>query len=104
MAAAWLSKLVGYLKMLYRLEIRVKMTNQPSETLKMIKIFFIFCITYLLNRYMKDVWTGQELRLKLGSQVKIYMCKVTVLETNKIQAESRLNTHNQSLLNKISKC
>ena len=45
---------------------------------------------------MEDVWTGQELRLKLGSQVKIYMCKVTVPETNKIQAESRLNTHNQN--------
>ena len=28
MAAAWLSKYVGYLKMLYRLELRVKYLNQ----------------------------------------------------------------------------
>ena len=35
MAAAWLSKHVGYLQFLYRLEIRVKyLTIQPSETLK----------------------------------------------------------------------
>ena len=44
---------------------------------------FIYCITYLLNRYMEIVWTVQELRLKLGSQVKIYMCIVTVPEMKK---------------------
>ena len=43
---------------------------------------FIYCITYL-NRYMEIVWTVQELRLKLGSQVKIYMCIVTVPEMKK---------------------
>ena len=45
---------------------------------------FIYCITYILNRYMEDVWTVQELRLKLGSQVKIYMCIFTVPEMKKI--------------------
>ena len=45
---------------------------------------FIYCITYLLNRYMEIVWTVQELRLKLGSQVKIYnMCIMTVPEMKK---------------------
>ena len=32
---------------------------------------------------MEIVWTVQELRLKLGSQVKIYMCIVTVPEMKK---------------------
>ena len=67
---------------------------------------FIYCITYLLNRYMEIVWTVQELRLKLGSQVKIYMCIVTVPEMKK---KSKLKvvhkyTRSKSLLNKISKC
>ena len=44
---------------------------------------FIYCITYLLNRYMEIVWTVQELRLKLGSQVKINMYIVTVPEMKK---------------------
>ena len=64
---------------------------------------FIYCIAYLLNRYIEIVWTVQELRLKLVSQVKIYnMCMVTVPE---IKKKSKLNVVSQSklLLNKRSK-
>ena len=51
MAAAWLSKHVGYLKFLYRLEVRVKyLTNQPSETLK--KYIIEFAI--LLAEFWKN--------------------------------------------------
>ena len=56
---------------------------------------FIYCITYLLNRYMEIVWTVQELKLKLGSQVKIYMCIMTVPEMKK-KTKLKVNTHDQN--------
>ena len=48
-----------------------------------VNLLFIVLLI-ILNRYMEIVWTVQQLRLKLGSQVKIYMCIVTVPEMKKI--------------------
>ena len=55
MAAAWLSKHVGYLKFLYRLEIRVKyLTNQPSETLKKYIIQFAILLAEFWKKSLNE--------------------------------------------------